>query len=112
MSSNVRYTYHRKRTAQRKRLRSIYTRCPKCGVLLDWDHPYLPNSAEVDEIYPISKLPVEFRAKAAIDPHNLQALCRKCNKEKSNKTPKQLAAIAAAMAVKDMSQNIETSTEY
>ena len=112
MSSNVRYTFWRQRVNQRKRLRQMYTTCPKCGVLLDWEHPYLPNSAEVDEIFPISKLPKEMRAKAAVDPNNLQALCRRCNKAKSNKTPKELAQLERAMSTKDVPQNIETSREW
>lgn len=86
-SSNVRYQFASERRKQRKRLRSIYSHCPKCGIELDWVHPYLPNSAEVDEIIPISKIPMELRGRAAVDPSNLQVLCRKCNKLKGNKLP-------------------------
>ena len=86
-SSNVRYQFASERRKQRKRLRAIYSHCPACGVELDWQHPYLPNSAEVDEIIPISKLPKEIRGRAAVDPSNLQVLCRRCNKAKGNKLP-------------------------
>lgn len=86
-SSNVRYQFASERIKQRKRLRGMYSRCPMCGVELDWKHPYLPNSAEVDEIIPISRLPKEIRGRAAVDPSNLQVLCRACNKKKGNKMP-------------------------
>lgn len=88
MSNNPRYGCFNERVKLRKRLRAMgITRCmnPKCGCVLDWDHPYRQNSAEIDEIVPISKLPKEMRARAAIDPRNVQVLCRKCNRTKSNK---------------------------
>ncbi len=87
MSNNVRYHFYSKRVAQRRRFRSMVSHCPWCGVELDWDRPYLPNSAEIDEIIPISRLPKELRARMAVDPSNLQVLCRKCNKLKGNKLP-------------------------
>jgi hypothetical protein len=54
----------------------MYERCPVCGATLDWDHPYLPNSAELDEIVPVSRLPEELRRRACLDPDNVQVLCR------------------------------------
>lgn len=112
MSSNVRYTFSKQRSKQRKRLRTIYSVCPKCGVRLDWEHPYLPNSAEVDEIWPISKLPKELRGRAAIDPNNLQVLCRRCNKRKSNLLPQQLAERERALSMPDRADEVETSQEW
>ena len=88
MSNNPRYGCFNERVKLRKRLRAMgITRCmnPKCGQLLDWDRPYRQNSAEIDEIVPISKLPPQMRARAAIDPRNVQVLCRKCNRAKSDK---------------------------
>ena len=112
VSSNVRYTFAKQRVKQRKRLRGMYSSCPRCGVRLDWEHPYLPNSAEVDEIFPISKLPKELRGRAAVDPNNLQVLCRRCNKLKSNLTPQQEAQRMRAMSTPDSTQDIETSQEW
>lgn len=87
MSSNVRYRFYSERVRQRRRFRSMVSHCPCCGAELDWDHPYLPNSAELDEIIPISKLPPDIRGRMAVDPSNLQVLCRRCNKLKGNKLP-------------------------
>lgn len=58
---------------------------PRCGCVLDWEHPYQPNSAELDEIIPVSKLPPELRKRACIDPRNVQVLCRTCNLQKRDK---------------------------
>lgn len=68
----------------------MYERCPVCGATLDWDHPYLPNSAELDEIVPVSRLPEELRRRACLDPDNVQVLCRRCNKAKGNRLPAEL----------------------
>lgn len=87
MSNNVRYQFSHERQKLRKRYRAMYSRCPMCGVALDWEHPYLPNSAEIDEIIPISKIPRELRGRAAVDPNNTQVLCRRCNKLKGAKLP-------------------------
>ena len=88
MSNNPRYGCFNERVKLRKRLKAMgITHCmnPKCGQPLDWEHPYRQNSAEIDEIVPISKLPKDMRARAAIDPRNVQVLCRRCNQRKSNK---------------------------
>lgn len=88
MSNNPRYGCFNERVKLRKRLKAMgITHCmnPKCGQPLDWEHPYRQNSAEIDEIVPISKLPKDMRARAAIDPRNVQVLCRRCNQQKSNK---------------------------
>lgn len=90
-SSNVRYRLYSARAKLRERYKRMgIERCPNCGVRLDWDHPYLPNSAEIDEIYPVSKLPPEMRARAAVDPNNTQVLCRRCNRLKSNHLPSEV----------------------
>lgn len=92
MSSNVRYQFSHERKKLRQRYRHMYTHCPACGVELDWIHPYQPNSAEIDEIIPISKLPKDIRGRMAVDPSNTQVLCRRCNKLKGNKLPVRQAA--------------------
>lgn len=83
-SSNVRYQFSGERKKLRRAMRKQHDRCQMCGRYLDWEHPYLPNSAELDEIVPISRLPQEVRGRAAVDPRNIQVLCRACNKAKSN----------------------------
>lgn len=88
--TNPRYANGNARRKLRARLRAMYERCPECGALLDWDHPYLPNSAELDEIVPVSRLPEELRRRACLDPDNVQVLCRRCNKAKGNRLPGEL----------------------
>lgn len=86
MSNNIRYALGTERAKLRNRLKkSGIVTCRACGQWLDWEHPYLPNSAELDEIYPVSKLPPQMRARACVDPTNIQVLCRRCNVDKSNK---------------------------
>lgn len=90
---NDRYKNGNARRKLRKTLMHQVSHCPHCGVLLDWKHPYLPNSAELDEKWPQSKTPREYRARMAVDPDNVQVLCRKCNKLKGAYTPQQLAIL-------------------
>lgn len=80
-----RYANGNARRKLRARLRRVVSVCPHCGVELDWEHPYLPNSAELDEVYPVSKLPEQLKRRACLDPANVQVLCRACNKKKGNK---------------------------
>lgn len=85
-SNNIRYAIAGARRKLRERYRkSGIDHCPKCGVPLDWEHPYLPNSAELDEIVPVSKIPAPLKAQMCVDPRNVQVLCRKCNRKKSDK---------------------------
>jgi hypothetical protein len=70
--ANPRYANGNARRKLRARLRAMYERCPVCGATLDWNHPYLPNSAELDEIVPVSRLPEELRRRACLDPDNAQ----------------------------------------
>lgn len=85
-SSNIRYRNFQARKKLRERLKHAGIEvCPNCGARLDWEHPYLPNSAELDEIIPVSKIPAPLKAQACVDPHNIQVLCRKCNRLKSDK---------------------------
>lgn len=74
--ANPRYANGNARRKLRARLRAMYERCPVCRATLDWDHPYLPNSAELDEIVPVSRLPEELRRWACLGPDNVQVLCR------------------------------------
>ena len=75
----------RKLRARLRRSGIEHCQNPRCGCLLDWDHPYQPNSAELDEVIPVSKLPPELRKRACIDPRNVQVLCRRCNLAKRDK---------------------------
>lgn len=106
-----RYRNGSARRKLRARLRHVVSHCPHCGVLLDWEHPYLDNSAELDEIWPISKTPPELRARAAVDPSNVQVLCRRCNKLKGNKTPQQLRLVSQ-QAAPQQAAPIKTSREW
>ena len=84
-SNNIRYRNYQARKKLRDRYRKAgIERCPVCGVLLDWEHPYRPNSAELDEIIPVSKIPAPLKAQMCVDPRNVQVLCRKCNRAKSD----------------------------
>lgn len=111
MSNNSRYGCYAARVKLRKTLRQLVFTCPHCGVRLDWDHPYRDNSAELDEIWPISKTPPELRARAAVDPANVQVLCRRCNKLKGAKTPQQLA-LERVGAATQAQKPIATSREW
>lgn len=67
-----------------KAKRADLTNCPVpgCGVVLDYDTPQTPASAEVDHIIPHS-----LGGKDAHD--NVHVICRKCNGSKGNRaTPK------------------------
>lgn len=85
-SSNIRYANFNARRKLRERLkRAGIEVCPSCGVRLDWERPYQPNSAELDEIIPVSKIPAPLKAQMCVDPRNVQVLCRRCNRIKSDK---------------------------
>lgn len=88
--SNPRYANGSARRKLRARLRQMYDHCPKCGKRLDWEHPYLPNSAELDEYIPVSKIPDRYKRQACLDPDNVGVLCRECNKLKGDKLPWQM----------------------
>lgn len=68
---------------QQVRKRAIASKdhvCALCGNELDMDaKPYTPRACEVDHIIPIS------RGGAPYDIDNLQLLCHKCNRQKSNR---------------------------
>ena len=105
-----RYRNGSARRKLRARLRHMVSHCPMCGVALDWEHPYQDNSAELDEIWPLSKTPPELRARAAVDPSNVQVLCRRCNKLKGARTPQQLAIMQRPSAEPDAP--IKTSRKW
>jgi 5-methylcytosine-specific restriction protein A len=54
------------------------TRCPFCGVLLNFEVSRQPNSAEPDHIIP--------HARGGTDTlENVQVICRRCNQSKGNR---------------------------
>ena len=67
-------SYDTKQLREHIKARDNYT-CQKCGISVQ-DEPHL--LLEIDHIIPISK-----NGKTTID--NLQTLCWKCNRQKSNK---------------------------
>jgi 5-methylcytosine-specific restriction endonuclease McrA len=70
------------RLRQRRHIASQYTHCanPACAVELDWNTPGLPHSGEVDHIEPVS-------LGGSLATGNLQGLCRRCNRAKSDRPP-------------------------
>ena len=58
--------------ARAQALEAGLTRCPVCGVHMDWEYSGRPNSAEVDHIVP--------HAKGGADViENCRVICRQCN---------------------------------
>lgn len=68
------------------------TRCPHCGVTLDYDVGLTPCSAEADHIIP--------HAKGGRDElSNVIVVCRRCNQSKGNR---QAPKATTVMAVKPL----------
>ena len=83
---NPRWHYSGQRKALRARYRSLGLPCALCGQPIDYSLPAgHPDSFELDEIIPISKIPPELRAKAAVDPKNTQPAHRRCNARRGAK---------------------------
>ena len=75
-------------TGQWKRIRQLalqaamdagQTRCPLCGVTLDWEYSRRPNSPEVDHIVPHSKGGTD-------DIANLRVICRFDNQSRGGRS--------------------------
>ena len=92
---NVRRSY--KRDMLRKRIAAMGMPCHLCGRPIDYSLPAgHPMSFELDEVVPVSRLPMEARKAAACDESNVAPAHRICNQRKSNrmvgdKGPKGLA---------------------
>lgn len=71
------YLRNRRTTIEQAQREGI-EHCPRCGTILNYDEPRQPNSAETDHIIPHSQGGTDDR-------HNLQILCRHCNRQLSNK---------------------------
>lgn len=83
---NPRWHYSGQRKALRARYKSLGLPCALCGQPIDYSLPAgHPDSFELDEIIPISKIPPELRAKAAVDPKNVQPAHRRCNARRGAK---------------------------
>ena len=79
-SKTNRYRNGNARRKLRDRLRRTETVCPICGHLLDWELRTPDGwSVELDEKEELRFIPPRYRAKAVIDPDNVQAVHRRCN---------------------------------
>ncbi|WP_136314433.1 HNH endonuclease [Actinomyces procaprae] len=68
---------HLAATVKRRARAAGLTRCPRCGVELDWAVGLTPRSAEVDHIVPWAQGGTD-------ELENLQILCRSCNLRKGD----------------------------
>lgn len=77
---NPRWHYSGQRKALRARFKSLGLPCAICGQPIDYSLPAChPDSFELDEIIPISRIDPALRARAAVDPKNVQPAHRRCN---------------------------------
>lgn len=84
MARNVRRSYRRDKL--RESIRRQGMPCHICGCPIDYSLPAgHPWSYELDEVFPVSKLPPEQRKAAASDPANCLPAHRICNQRKGNK---------------------------
>lgn len=72
------------------------TRCPICGVKLDWEHSMRPNSAEVDHIRPHSKGGQDVL-------ENCQTICRLDNQRMGGRLAKKRPSIPAKVVELEVS---------
>ncbi len=81
---NVRRSYARDKLRQQMKRQGLP--CHLCGQPIDYSLPAgHPWSFEMDELVPVSRLPMEQRKAAACDPSNVAPAHRCCNQRKSNK---------------------------
>ncbi len=98
MARNVRRSYARDKL--RARMKAEGAPCHLCGMSIDYSLPAGdPMSFEMDEVVPVSRLPLEERKSAACDPSNVRPAHRICNQRKGNRMegeagPKVLRLIA------------------
>ena len=84
MGNNIRRSHAR--DMLRKQMIAQGLPCHICGMPIDYSlPPRHPMSFEMDELIPISRLPVEQRKAAACDPANVKPAHKICNQHKSNK---------------------------
>jgi hypothetical protein len=82
-----------KRARDREWFKRNVDRCqdPTCGVLLDWENPHLPNSGCVDHIIPLARAEeLGYTREYLLSRENLQALCLRDNRAKSDRLPGEL----------------------
>ncbi len=81
---NVRRSH--KRDVLRKRIAAMGMPCHLCGRPIDYSLPAgHPMSFELDEVVPVSRLPMEARKAAACDESNVAPAHRICNQRKGNR---------------------------
>ena len=90
-TGTAKYLRNRARVLRRAHAEGL-THCPgadgkPCGVQLDYDVPFLPNSAETDHI-------LEHRYGGTDDVDNLRVICRACNLARNAKAPVPIPAVA------------------
>lgn len=84
MSYNIRRSYARDQL--RKQMIAREEPCHICGMPIDYSLPAGdPMSFEMDEVVPVSRLPLEQRRAAACDPENVKAAHRICNQKRGNR---------------------------
>lgn len=89
MARNVRSSYARQQL--RKQMITQEMPCHICGMPIDYSLPAGdPMSFEMDEVIPVSRLPLEQRRAAAADPSNVKPAHRICNQKRSNKLMSEL----------------------
>lgn len=84
MSYNIRRSYARDQL--RKQMIAREEPCHICGRAINYSlSAGEPMSFEMDEVVPVSRLPLEQRRAAACDPENVKAAHRICNQKRGNR---------------------------
>lgn len=84
MSYNIRRSYARDQL--RKQMIAREEPCHICGRAINYSlSAGEPMSFEMDEVVPVSRLPLEQRRAAACDPENVRAAHRICNQKRGNR---------------------------
>ncbi|MCI7551889.1 MAG: HNH endonuclease [Actinomycetaceae bacterium] len=86
---------HFRRTVLTRDHQAGITHCPLCGIILDYEHPGYPNSAEADHIIPA-------RWGGTDTPTNGQTICRRCNQRKKDKLTPQARTTRALNTTTDI----------
>lgn len=89
MSYNIRRSYARDQL--RKQMIAREEPCHICGRAINYSlSAGEPMSFEMDEVVPVSRLPLEQRRAAACDPENVKAAHRICNQKRGNRMMNEL----------------------